>query len=101
MNIALRSSVRKVPNKKFNFSLYLLGLMSTNSTGSSPSKIGSKFSGHPPPLKGTSCFGTSREELAPRDDEIQALRDETQASKEVIAILRKQIDELQREKDTL
>jgi len=90
----LRKSLR---DKKSSSSA---GLITTGSTSSSPSKVG-KFSGHAPPLKGTSCFGTSREELAPREDEIQALRDETQAAKEVIAVLRKQVEELQREKATL
>ena len=75
-------------------------MTTTGSTGSSPSKAGaSKFSGHAPPLRG--CFGTSREELAPREDEIQALWVEAQAAKEAIGILRKQVEELQREKDTL
>jgi hypothetical protein len=59
----LRKSLR---DKKSSSSA---ALVSSGSTGSSPSK--SKFYGHAPPLKGASCFGASREELAPREDEIQ------------------------------
>lgn len=35
------------------------------------------------------------------DDLVTALRDEAQASKDVIAVLRNQVEELQREKETL
>jgi len=42
-----------------------------------------------------------REEVSIREDEFQALREEAQASKDVIGILKLQVEELQKEKNTL
>jgi len=42
-----------------------------------------------------------REEVSIREDELQALREEGQASKDAIGILKLHVEELQKEKNTL
>lgn len=46
-------------------------------------------------------FLNKREEVSSQEDELQALRDEARASKEAIGVLKVQVEELKKEKETL
>ena len=59
-----------------------------------------------PSLKGSFLNRSSSEAVSDREllnikEDLQAVRDEASASKEVISVLRKQVEELQKEKETL
>jgi hypothetical protein len=79
--------------------------LTTPASPASPS-FGGQAAMSPSPRSSLGILGRSSSEAVDRElfnikDDLQAVRDEAAASKEVITILRKQIEELQKEKETM